>query len=148
MVSAPKQPSAARSRNMAAIRRRDTQPELALRKALRARGLVGYRCDCAHLPGRPDVAFTKYRVAVFVDGGFWHGHPKRWKAGRYGSYWDEKIERNVQRDREADAKLRSFGWAVVRLWDFEMGKNMDAAVKTVEAALAAHAGRALAIQSA
>ena len=129
-------PSAARSRNMAAIRRSNTTPELLLRRALRDRGLRGYRCDYGSLPGRPDIAFTRYRVAVFVDGGFWHGHPTRFAFGRYGAYWDNKIARNIARDRRADEELEELGWHVVRIWDFQLRRDVRAAVAEVEAALA------------
>lgn len=120
---------------MAAIRSKNTKPELLLRKALRARGHVGYRLHARGLPGKPDVVFGR-RVAVFVDGGFWHGHPKRWTAGRYGAYWDEKIARNQERDRQVDAELAALGWHVVRVWDFDLRRDLDAAVRAVEAALA------------
>ncbi len=134
--SATRAVSEQRSRNMAAIRSKDTKPELTLRRALRAAGHVGYRCHVSRLPGKPDVVFGPRRVAVFVDGAFWHGHPKRWKAGRYGSYWDEKIARNQARDRQVDAELAALGWRVVRLWDFELRRDPDAAVRAVEGALA------------
>jgi DNA mismatch endonuclease (patch repair protein) len=120
---------------MARVRKRDTEPELILRRALHARGFLGYRCNFRAVPGTPDIAFTRYRVAVFVDGGFWHGHPTRWTAGRYGDYWDRKIERNMERDRKVDRELGGLGWRVVRLWDFEIKRDMSAAVEAVEAAL-------------
>jgi DNA mismatch endonuclease (patch repair protein) len=122
---------------MAAIRSKDTTPELMLRKALRAAGHLGYRCHVARLPGKPDIVFGPRRIAIFVDGGFWHGHPKRWKPGRYGVYWDEKIARNQQRDREVDAQLSALGWHVIRVWDFELRRDPEAAVRTVAVALSA-----------
>jgi DNA mismatch endonuclease (patch repair protein) len=75
-------------------------------------------------------------VAVFVDGAFWHGHPSRHRPGRSGAYWDEKIAANVRRDRQADDELRALGWDVVRLWDFEVGKDLDGSVQRVMKALA------------
>src|SRR3954466_8596244 len=99
-----------RSRTMSRIRRRDTGPELLLRRAVWAAGLRGYRLDRRTLPGRPDLAWGQSRVAVFVDGAFWHGHPSAFVRGKSGRYWDEKIARNCERDRVANAALESMGW--------------------------------------
>ena len=124
-----------RARSMSRVRRRDTTPELALRRALRSRGHLGYRVDVRHLPGRPDLAWSRVRVAVFVDGAFWHGHPSRFRPGQHGVYWDEKIAHNVARDRAADAALGTLGWTVVRIWDFEIRQDLDGAVSRIEDAL-------------
>jgi DNA mismatch endonuclease (patch repair protein) len=127
---------AGRSRNMAAIRARDTKPELALRSALRAVAATGYRLHCKDLPGRPDVAFTRWKVAVFVDGVFWHGHPDHWNPEKAASdYWREKIARNIERDRQADALLAERGWRVVRIWDVDVRDRLDACVQQVVQAL-------------
>jgi DNA mismatch endonuclease (patch repair protein) len=126
-----------RSRTMSRIRRRDTRPELALRQALWARGLRGYRVDCRRLPGRPDIVWSRRRTAVFVDGAFWHGHPSAFKPGKSGAYWDEKIRRNMERDRSADAALQARGWTVLRLWDFEIRRDLPDCVRRIEAALEA-----------
>lgn len=120
---------------MARIRRRDTKPELALRTALRARGLRGYRIDRKSLPGRPDVSFGRARVAVFVDGSFWHGHPTAYTPGKSGAYWDEKIAGNIARDRAADEALHAIGWKVLRFWDFEVRRELDACADHVVAAV-------------
>jgi DNA mismatch endonuclease, patch repair protein len=125
-----------RSRAMSRIRRRDTVPELLLRKALWSRGARGYRLDSRRLPGRPDLAWSQKRVAVFVDGAFWHGHPSAFTPGKSGRYWDEKIVRNMERDRAADAALREMGWTVIRLWDFEVRRDVELSVGRVLAALA------------
>jgi DNA mismatch endonuclease, patch repair protein len=124
-----------RSRTMSRIRRRDTKPELVLRRALWAAGIRGYRIDDARLPGRPDLAWSRHRLAVFVDGKFWHGHPSAYKPGRHGAYWDEKIVRNVERDRAADEALRTMGWTVLRLWDFEVRRDLSRSVAQVIGAL-------------
>jgi DNA mismatch endonuclease (patch repair protein) len=123
-----------RSKTMSRIRRRDTKPELLLRKAVWARGLRGYRLDDRRFPGRPDIAWPRRRVAVFVDGAFWHGHPTAFTPGKSGAYWDEKIARNVDRDRAADAALREIGWIVLRFWDFQAVKECEACVDAIEAA--------------
>jgi DNA mismatch endonuclease, patch repair protein len=107
---------------MAAVRRRDTAPEIALRRALYAEGIRGWRCDYRRAPGRPDLAWPTLRVAVFVDGAFWHGHHSRHKPGRSGQYWDLKIAANVERDRRVDAELRNGHWLAVRVWDFQVAR--------------------------
>jgi DNA mismatch endonuclease, patch repair protein len=124
-----------RSRTMARIRRRDTRPELLLRRALWAQGHRGYRLDVKTLPGRPDIAWRSRRLAVFVDGAFWHGHPSAFRHGKSGAYWDEKIARNIRRDRAADEALRAMGWTVIRLWDFDVRRELPACLDRIELAL-------------
>jgi DNA mismatch endonuclease (patch repair protein) len=119
---------AGRSRNMAAIRSKNTRPEPALRAALRASGATGYRIHSKDLPSHPDVVFTRWKVAVFVDGAFWHGHPDHFDPTRASQYWRDKIARTQERDRLANETLRSLGWTVVRFWDFEL---LDEPEKTV-----------------
>lgn len=122
-LAAPSAVSPGRSRNMRAIRRSDTKPELALRSRLHASGYrfrKDYRLD---LPGgrvRPDVVFTRRRVAVFVDSCFWHCCPEHGRLPKVNeSYWLPKLSRNVARDRENDRALSSAGWRVVRVWEHE-----------------------------
>jgi DNA mismatch endonuclease (patch repair protein) len=124
-----------RSYAMSRIRRRDTLPELMLRRAVWKAGLRGYRIDRRNLPGRPDISWGSKRVAVFVDGAFWHGHPSAFTPGKSGSYWDEKIKRNMERDRTADCALEEMGWAVIRLWDFEVKRELERCVAQIEDAL-------------
>ena len=121
---------------MAAVKGKNTGPEVVLRKALYAAGVRGWRCHYRRAAGTPDIAWPRRKVAVFVDGAFWHGHPSRHRPGRSGSYWDEKIARNVERDRAVDAELEGIGWSVVRVWDFEVRRDLPAVVAKVEAALA------------
>jgi DNA mismatch endonuclease, patch repair protein len=116
---------------MTAVRSADTAPELRLRRALYAAGVRGWRCHYKGAPGKPDLAWPSLRVAVFVDGAFWHGHISRHKPGRSGTYWDEKIARNVERDREVDAALRSAGWTGIRVWDFEVARELPTGVERV-----------------
>jgi DNA mismatch endonuclease (patch repair protein) len=75
------------------------------------------------------------RVAVFVDGSFWHGHPSKWQPGRWQGYWDEKIRRNIARDRAQDATLSDGGWAVLRVWDFEVEQDPSGVAGRVRQAL-------------
>lgn len=124
-----------RSRVMARIRSRDTKPELALRRGLWARGERGWRCHNPRLPGKPDLAFTRWKVAVFVDGCFWHGHPDFFTPGKSGAYWDQKIARTQERDRQANEALKAAGWQVIRFWDFDVESDIETCLKVVEAAL-------------
>ena len=122
---------------MRAIRRTDTKPEIALRRALHRQGYrfrKDYRLDLAEGKRvRPDIAFTARRVAVFVDGCFWHACPEHGgKPANNTWYWEPKLRRNVERDRVADAALSAAGWDVVRVWEHE---PLDAAVTAVLAAL-------------
>lgn len=131
---------AMRRRIMSSIPKRDTRPELLLRHTLAARGIRGYRCHLRSLPGTPDLAFTRWRVAVFVDGVWWHGHPDHLPRGRRGPYWDRKIAKNIERDDRVNADLAEFGWIVVRLWDLDILKDPEDAADRVIGALA-RAGR-------
>jgi len=103
-----------------------------VRRALRERGLAGYRCHHAKLPGKPDIAFTRWRVAVFIDGAFWHGHSDHFTFGKLGNYWDEKIRRTQQRDHDQQQALEAAGYTVVRFWDFD-AKNDPARCAAVVA---------------
>lgn len=124
-----------RSRVMARIRSKDTKPEIALRRALWAIGLRGWRCHPRTVPGRPDIAYIRWKVAVFVDGRFWHGHPDYFTPGKSGVYWDKKIARTQERDRIANETLATAGWNVLRFWDFEVEQNLDGCVGQVAEAL-------------
>jgi DNA mismatch endonuclease (patch repair protein) len=123
---------AQRSATMSRVRTKDTAPELALRRALWAAGLRGWRCHPKKVRGRPDLAWIGRKVAVFVDGAFWHGHPDHY-WGQSGQFWDEKIERNRQRDLAVDAELMEAGWRIVRLWDFEVEKDISTCVDRIRA---------------
>jgi len=133
----PKASSEGRSANMRAIRRTDTKPELALRRALHR---MGYRFRKDHRLDldtgqrvRPDIAFTARKVAVFVDGCFWHACPDHGsKPSVNQGYWAPKLLRNVERDRAADSALERAGWRVVRLWEHV---PLEAAVAAVVTAL-------------
>jgi DNA mismatch endonuclease, patch repair protein len=124
-----------RSRLMAAVRSKNTQPEIMLRRALRLTGATGYRLHVKGLPGKPDIVFSRWRVAVFVDGAFWHGYPGRFKPEKATPYWKAKIEGNRVRDRKADSALEAAGWTVIRIWDFEIKKDLDAALSRTLSAL-------------
>jgi DNA mismatch endonuclease (patch repair protein) len=116
---------------MASIRGSDTRPEKLLRTALWNAGTRGYRCDWRAPGGRIDIAFVGLRVAVFVDGAFWHGHPSKWRPGRWHGYWDEKIKRNIARDDLQNRALDAAGWQVLRFWDFEIEQDATAVAQRV-----------------
>ncbi len=120
---------------MRRVKGRDTKPEILLRKALFAIGLRGWRCHRSDLPGKPDLVFGKARLAVFVDGAFWHGHPSKYWQGRSGDYWDKKISRNIERDRIATEQLLADNWNVIRFWDFEVEADPYQTALRVEEAL-------------
>ncbi len=115
-----------RSAIMSKIRGKDTKPELLLRKALWQLGFR-YRLNVRKLPGTPDIVFKKYRLAIFVDGEFWHGYnweerKKKIKTNR--EFWLPKIEKNMERDRIANAKLEVAGWIVLRFWAKEVQEDL------------------------
>ena len=121
-----------RSRMMRAVRSKNTKPEVLLRRTLWGMGIRGYRIHRTDIFGQPDLSFIGKKIAVFVDGAFWHGHPDKYWQGRSGEYWDKKIARNIERDEEVNAALESQGWAVVRVWDFEVLNNPGEAADKVK----------------
>lgn|SRR5579863_667092 len=129
-----------RSRLMARVRRTGTGPELALRRALRRKGLP-YRAGVGRsLPGSPDVAFKRHRVAVFVDGCFWHGCPRHGTIPRTNTvFWLTKILTNRRRDRRVTRALRLSGWRVVRVWEHDIRANADKVASRIERQLGHHA---------
>jgi DNA mismatch endonuclease (patch repair protein) len=87
------------------------------------------------VPGTPDLCWKGRRIAVFVDSAWWHGHPTRWTPGRHPPNWDAKIRTNRQRDEEVNRLLDEAGWKVLRIWDFELDDDVEAAVAAVKAAI-------------
>jgi DNA mismatch endonuclease (patch repair protein) len=122
-----------RSALMSRVRTRDTAPEQVLRRALFAAGIRGWRLHL-RLPGRPDMTFRRARLCVFVDGAFWHGHPDYYH-GQSGEFWDRKIARNRERDAAVNRELAELGWNVLRLWDFEVEKDLGECIRRVGTAL-------------
>jgi DNA mismatch endonuclease (patch repair protein) len=122
-----------RSKMMSKIRGKNTKPELLFRKALWKKG-VRYRIDSKKLPGKPDVSIQKYKLAIFIDGEFWHGYnwPERketLKSNR--GFWVPKIERNMQRDREVNHQLEEIGFTVFRFWTNEIKHNLDKCINDI-----------------
>jgi DNA mismatch endonuclease (patch repair protein) len=123
-----------RAANMRGNRRANTKPEMALRAALHALGYryrKDFRLDLPLRRVRPDIAFTRRKVAVFVDGCFWHACPEHGSAPKSNEwYWSPKLAKNVERDRAADEALAQAGWIVVRLWEHVPVDDAVAAVVT------------------
>lgn len=122
-----------RRKNMQAIKSKDTSIEIALRLALWHSG-IRYRKNYKKLPGKPDIAITRHKIAVFCDSDFWHGYDwenrhQRIKSNR--EYWIPKIERNMQRDKEVTVKLQAMGWTVLRFWEWQIKKQLDECVNTI-----------------
>lgn len=121
-----------RSRCMSRIRGQNTKPERALRQALWSLGLR-YRL-ARKLPGKPDLTFVGARVVVFVDGCFWHACPQhRTVPKNNAEFWQTKIGRNVERDREVTAMLTADGWLVLRFWEHEVKRSLNRVLRRVTA---------------
>ena len=125
-----------RHKNMSHIRSKDTKIELLLRKELWKRG-YRYRKHYKALPGNPDIVFTKYRIAIFCDGEFFHGKDweilkPRLEKSNNSDYWVNKISRNRQRDDEINKRLLFEGWTVIRFWGKDIKNNLDECVKVIE----------------
>lgn len=118
------------------IHGKDTKIEVILRKALWSKG-YRYRKNYKKLPGSPDIALTKYKIAIFCDGEFFHGKDwdtlkKRLEKSNNSEFWINKISRNIERDDEINKKLDFEGWTVIRFWGEDIKKHMDECVKVVE----------------
>lgn len=120
-----------RHKNMVAIKSKDTKIEIMLRKALWHKGIryhKQYRIYDCH----PDIVITKYKIAIFCDGDFWHGkNYEEHKIKHNSEFWDNKIKRNVERDLENTIMLRDNGWTVLRFWETDIKKNLDMCVEAV-----------------
>ena len=128
-----------RRKNMQRIKASDTKIEVLLRKALWQKG-YRYRKNYKELPGKPDIVLTKYKIAIFCDGEFFHGKDwevlkPRLKKSNNSDFWINKISRNLERDDEINKKLLFMGWTVIRFWGNEIKKNTDECVKVIEEAI-------------
>ena len=126
-----------RRKNMQAVKSKDSQIELLLRKELWARGLR-YRKNVNRIYGKPDIVFIGKKIAVFCDSEFWHGY--NWEERKkdfksHQEFWIPKIERNMERDAEVTAKLESEGWTVLRFWGNEIKKNTAQCADIIEKAV-------------
>lgn len=121
---------------MSSVHSKNTNIEVRLCKALWHKG-YRYRKNVSKLPGKPDIVFTKYKLAIFCDAEFWHG--KDWELqkpelerGKNSDYWVKKIEKNRQRDFEVNQALCSMGWTVLRFWGKEILSQTDECIKVIE----------------
>lgn len=122
-----------RSELMAKIKSQNTKPELKLKKALWNLGFR-YRKNLKKLPGSPDIVYTKHKLAIFVDGEFWHGYnwaEKKTKIKTNRDFWIPKIERNIQRDTQNNQLLTEAGWYVIRFWEHELKKDFEGCLNRV-----------------
>jgi DNA mismatch endonuclease, patch repair protein len=123
-----------RSYHMSRVRSKNTAPELQIRALAHRRGLR-YRIHVARLPGKPDLAFIRAKVAVFIDGDFWHGWRFPAWRDKLGDYWKEKITRNRRRDARSFRTLRRAGWLVLRIWEHQVKSDTASCVDRIEAAV-------------
>jgi DNA mismatch endonuclease (patch repair protein) len=130
------------SQIMGKIKRRDTAPELILRRALHSMG-IRYRVDSKKIFGRPDISIMKYKLAVFVDGDFWHGNEHNIRRlsrledlfPTNSGFWCKKIQANIERDRQVSQRLSQEGWTVIRIWASVILSNPNEAAKSIYSVL-------------
>ena len=122
-----------RSKRMSNIKNKNTGPELILRRALWKLG-IRYRLNVRKLPGKPDVVIGKIKIAIFVDGEFWHGYEWEKKKGKISAnrdYWIPKIERNMERDLQNSNELQRMGFVVIRFWEHEIRKDLEICINKI-----------------
>jgi len=121
-----------RSQNMSKIKNKDTIIEITLRKALWQKGLR-YRKNCKDIIGKPDICFKNKKIAIFCDSAFWHGkkflNGEKFKTNT--EFWEKKILRNIERDKEVNYTLKKEGWIVLRFWDNDIMKNLNECVEQI-----------------
>ena len=124
-----------RKYNMSHIRGKNTGPEIKLRKLLWSRNIRGYRIHY-NLLGKPDIVFTKKKIAIFIDGCFWHKCPVCFQEPETRKeFWMKKIQSNIDRDKKVDMQLKNDGWTVIRIWEHEIKKEPEKTVKRIIALL-------------
>lgn len=119
-----------RSKNMKAVKSHDTKIELILRKALWHQG-IRYRKNFKIYSCKPDIVITKYKIAIFCDGDFWHGKEDPNIVKTHKKFWTEKIKRNIERDLENTIELRDNGWIVLRFWESDILKDISKCIESV-----------------
>ena len=126
-----------RRRNMQAVKNKDSRIEVKLRLALYHKG-YRYRKNYSKVYGKPDIVFTKEKIAVFCDSEFWHGNDWENRKADFKSrhdFWIPKIERNMERDKEVTAQLEADGYVVLRFWGKRIGRELDSIVDEIEQAI-------------
>lgn len=130
---------AERSKLMARVRSKNTKPEVLLRKLVSGYCYplgLRYRLHYKQLTGTPDIVFPTKRIAIFVDGGFWHGYQfQKWCHKLDKAYWLPKIKENMRRDARINRRLRADGWTVIRIWDWELKNYPEKALLKIKLAL-------------
>jgi len=119
-----------RSYCMSRVKGKDTSLERKVRSELHKRGLR-FRKHVKDLPGKPDIVFSRPKVAVFIDGDFWHGYRFPLWKNVLSPFWQRKIEMNRVRDQKNFKKLRRMGWKVIRVWQHEVEKDLEAVVQRI-----------------
>lgn len=124
---APIPDSETRSKTMSAIKGKNTKPELVLRKALWHSGIRGYRLHWKNVPGRPDIAFPGKKLAIFVNGCFWHRCPHCQPSlpKTHIDFWQTKFDNNVARDLKKTGMLKNMGWRVIVIWECQIKRNLE-----------------------
>ena len=128
-----------RHKNMSRIKNKDTKIELSLRKALWKKG-YRYRKNYKKLPGKPDIALTRYKIAVFCDSEYFHGKDwdvllPRLQRGNNSEFWIKKISGNIERDKTVNNQLEEMGWQVLRFWGNDIKKNLEGCIAVIESAI-------------
>lgn len=123
-----------RSYCMSRIKGKDTGLEMRVRSELHRRGFR-FRKHVKDLPGKPDVVFTKAKVAVFIDGDFWHGYRFPSWEHKVSDFWKQKINKNRERDRKNHKKLKEMGWTVIRLWQHDLERDFQECIEKIVAAV-------------
>lgn len=123
-----------RSYCMSRIKGKDTGLEMRVRSELHRRGFR-FRKHVKDLPGKPDVVFTKAKVAVFIDGDFWHGYRFPSWEHKVSDFWKQKINKNRERDRKNRKKLKEMGWTVIRLWQHDLERDFQECIEKIVAAV-------------
>ena len=121
-----------RSKNMRAVKSKNTKPELTLRSALWNRGWR-YNIHVKDITGKPDIVFRKYKLLIFVDGCFWHKCPRCFKLPKSNvEFWDEKLRKNVERDEKYNEILENEGYTILRFWEHEIKEETNSVVGKIE----------------
>ena len=122
------------SRTMSAIKAKNTKPELLLRKTLWYHGIRGYRLHWKKVPGRPDIAFPGKKIAIFVNGCFWHRCPLCNPSFPKSNveFWTNKFTKNIERDQLKNQELKELGWTVLTIWECEIKKELDMQVEKIK----------------
>lgn len=120
-----------RKKNMKNIRSKGTKPERIISKKLKQKGIY-FTQHVKKVYGKPDITFLRKKVAVFIDSDFWHRHPENFQMPKTNrDYWEKKIQRNVDRDKEVNQVLTKDGWNVIRIWESEIKRNPDDCVDKI-----------------